>query len=697
MGIVYLGLQKSLDREVAIKVLPPQLACNKDSVDRFIQEANLIAKLNHENIVRIYDIEEKDGAYYIIMEYLKGVSLDKIIRNNVMDVTREELVDFVIQACSALESTHKNGIIHRDVKAANIFITQDKKAKLMDFGISKMTNTTMTTGMALGTPSYMSPEQAKGETMDYLSDIYSLGVVLYECITGRLPFIGGDAFSVALKHISEKPLPPSMLDSTIPSLYNDCAMIALRKHKTERFKSCQDMLSALKGNWPSYLSRNISFSDKLKAFISEIFEDRMFLPGLTIISFLLSVMIMQQIYFKKPATQTTLNNQLQSEISKNNPEIMNPITPNIPDTDVPAAQTETESDISLNNKEQMEREEKAKNEEFLKLELDKLDVAIDSNQFQKAEELINTLKSKEITDDRIQIREEQLKLRQKRSELLSRVNEAINNQKFQEALQSINTLCSIYPNDEILLQQQKIILKDIEKDEARKKQLALMYKLKQENNITSLFSEAGQFSKNYPEDAQGAELFEFAKEQQKEIEKQDAIKKALEKINVLINSNQLGEAKKLLEETLKTDKNNIELMKLQSSIDNSINQLKVTENLKEEEKQINDVITNISGAFTNKDLAKYTKVLDDRDKEFYSKEKDSVSNLFVLTEEIFSSVSILKFSVENNSATVSLFWKLSAKFTGNREILNLYDKQVNITLKKVNDGIWKVSDYSWIN
>ena len=205
MAVVYRAYQPTLERYVAIKVLPQQFTFDREFVERFLREARAAAKLNHPNIVTIHDVGHADGIYYIVMEYLEGPSLTDLLRQQ-RALLSQQAAQIVAQVASALDYAHGQGFVHRDVKPGNILLGAGDVAKLTDFGIVKAAEGTRLTqtGTLLGTPEYMSPEQAKGLEVDHRSDIYSLGVVAYEMLTGRVPF-SGDTMAVLHAHVYEQP------------------------------------------------------------------------------------------------------------------------------------------------------------------------------------------------------------------------------------------------------------------------------------------------------------------------------------------------------------------------------------------------------------------------------------------------------------------------------------------------------------
>ena len=249
MAIVYKGRDTILNRLVTIKILRPEYTSDEDFVRRFRREAQSVASLSHPNIVSIYDVGREDEIHYLVMEYIDGENLKTVIKREGA-ISPERAVQFARQVCDALEHAHENKIVHRDVKPHNILITRTGKAKLTDFGIAMETGTaTMThTDTIVGSVHYLSPEQARGEPAGPKSDIYSIGVVLFEMLTGTVPFAGDSPISVALKHIQETPPPPSKIRPGIPHALEQVVCRALEKSVDRRFGSAGDMSRALENS-----------------------------------------------------------------------------------------------------------------------------------------------------------------------------------------------------------------------------------------------------------------------------------------------------------------------------------------------------------------------------------------------------------------------------------------------------------------
>lgn len=248
MATVYKAKDHVLNRLVAVKVLKDEFTTDTDFIKRFNTEAQAAASLSHPNIVSIYDVghEDENNLYYIVMELVQGKTLKEII-NDEGALSWKWAVNIAMQIASALELAHKNGIIHRDIKPHNIIITEDGIAKVTDFGIAKaVSNSTITAfGTTIGSVHYFSPEQAKGGFTDAKSDLYSLGVVMYEMLTGKVPFDADTPVSVALKHMQEDPKEPIELNPEIPTAVNQIVMKAMQKEPSARYQSATEMLHDL--------------------------------------------------------------------------------------------------------------------------------------------------------------------------------------------------------------------------------------------------------------------------------------------------------------------------------------------------------------------------------------------------------------------------------------------------------------------
>lgn len=243
MSIVYKAMDKKLNRNVAAKVLKSEFSDNADVVKKFKIEATAIATLSDNNIVNILDVGSQEDTNYIIMEYVDGSTLKELIKFK-GQVHYEDALTLAIQIARALDCAHKNGIIHRDVKPQNMLITKDGLLKVTDFGIAKSsTSATLTsTTTIMGSAHYFSPEQATGSKVDVRTDLYSLGVVLYEMVTGKVPFDADSPVTIALKHIQEEPVPPKKLNTKIPESLNVLILKAMAKDPSKRYQTAKEML-----------------------------------------------------------------------------------------------------------------------------------------------------------------------------------------------------------------------------------------------------------------------------------------------------------------------------------------------------------------------------------------------------------------------------------------------------------------------
>lgn len=248
MATVYRATDKVLKRDVAVKILRDEFTTDEEFIKRFEVEAQSAARLTHPNIVSIYDVGVEDNFNYIVMELIRGKTLKEIILEEKGPLPWKWSVNVAIQIASALETAHRNNIIHRDIKPHNIIITEDGIAKVTDFGIAKaVSNSTITAfGTTIGSVHYFSPEHARGGFTDAKSDLYSLGVVLYEMVTGKVPFDADTPVSVALKHMQEKPQEPIEVNPNVPMAVNKIIMKALQKDTNLRYQTATDMLDDLR-------------------------------------------------------------------------------------------------------------------------------------------------------------------------------------------------------------------------------------------------------------------------------------------------------------------------------------------------------------------------------------------------------------------------------------------------------------------
>ncbi|TMC23233.1 MAG: FHA domain-containing protein [Chloroflexi bacterium] len=245
MAAVFRAYQPTLDRYVAVKVLPAFHAQDPIFVKRFVQEARSVARLAHPNIVQIHDFGEQENVTYIVMEYVDGGTLKDRLKK---PLTVSEASYFIMQAAEGLDCAHRNGIVHRDVKPANMLVRKDGHLLLSDFGIAKIleasTNLTRA-GTGIGTPQYMSPEQGTGQAVDRRSDIYSLGIVFFHCLTGRVPFTADNPLTITIKHLHD-PLPADrLIAENVPATIVQVILQMTAKQPHERYQSAETLIDAL--------------------------------------------------------------------------------------------------------------------------------------------------------------------------------------------------------------------------------------------------------------------------------------------------------------------------------------------------------------------------------------------------------------------------------------------------------------------
>jgi beta-lactam-binding protein with PASTA domain len=245
MADVYLAHDTLLGRQVALKLLHHRFSEDQEFVERFRREASSAAGLSHPNVVAVFDRGEWDGTYYIAMEYLPGRSLKAVVREH-GPLSPGDAIDIVVQILLATRFAHRRGIIHRDIKPHNVILDEEGRAKVTDFGIARAGASDMTlTGSIMGTAQYLSPEQAQGHAVSESSDLYAVGVVLYELLTGSVPFEGESAVTVALKQVSVEPTPPSQRNSEVGPALDAVVMRSLAKEPSQRFASADEFIAAL--------------------------------------------------------------------------------------------------------------------------------------------------------------------------------------------------------------------------------------------------------------------------------------------------------------------------------------------------------------------------------------------------------------------------------------------------------------------
>ncbi len=246
MGRVFRALDRKLNEEVALKLVKPEISSDEKTLERFRIELKLARKISHRYIGRMYELLEDGGTHFITMEYVPGEDLKSLL-HRVKQLSPSTALLIARQIAAGLGEAHRLGIVHRDLKPSNVMIDKEGDAKIMDFGIARSAKREALTGegVIIGTPEYMSPEQAEGKEVDGRSDIYSLGVILYEMVTGRAPFEGESPLAVAMKHKSETPPDPRKLNPQIPAELGQLILKCLEKERTHRFPSAEEFLSAL--------------------------------------------------------------------------------------------------------------------------------------------------------------------------------------------------------------------------------------------------------------------------------------------------------------------------------------------------------------------------------------------------------------------------------------------------------------------
>ncbi len=247
MSVVFKGKHKMTDQEVALKILPPELAAHSQVKSRFLEEAKALAALDHPNIVHLYNFGQENGLFVLAMQYVQGRTWERIILEN-KRMEWKAACKVAVDVLRALEYAHGRGVIHRDMKPSNVLVrAHDAMATVMDFGIAKMTTSTKltATGQTMGTVRYMSPEQVRGQEVDLRTDIYSLGATLYEALTGDTPFDGSTHFEIMTKHLSELPKRPSLAGIEVPQSIEDALMRSLSKRPDDRFENARDMRKIL--------------------------------------------------------------------------------------------------------------------------------------------------------------------------------------------------------------------------------------------------------------------------------------------------------------------------------------------------------------------------------------------------------------------------------------------------------------------
>ena len=306
MGKVYKALDTDLKEKVAIKLIKPEVAADKHTIERFRNELKFARKIRHKNVCQMYDLNREEGTHYITMEYVHGEDLKRLIRK-MGQMSAGQVISIAVQVCEGMAEAHRLGVVHRDLKPQNIMVDEEGNARIMDFGIARSVKGKgiTGTGVMIGTPEYMSPEQVEGKESDQRSDIYSLGVILYEMVTGRVPFEGDTPFTIGVKHKSEAPQNPKELNSQIPNGLSQLILRCMEKDKEKRYQSSGEIRSELKN-----IEKGIPTTERIvpkrkpitsKEITVTIGLKKFFIPALVVVALVIIALVIWQPWSQKEA------------------------------------------------------------------------------------------------------------------------------------------------------------------------------------------------------------------------------------------------------------------------------------------------------------------------------------------------------------------------------------------------------------
>ncbi len=318
MGTVYKALDTEIEERVAVKLLKPEIAADENMIRRFRDELKLARKITHKNVCRMYDINEHENIKYITMEYVPGEDLKSSIRR-MGPLTAGKAVFIAKQMCKGLKEAHELGVVHRDLKPQNIMIDKDGNARIMDFGIARSLKTKgiTETGMMIGTPHYISPEQVTGKDLDQRSDIYSLGIIIFEMVTGRVPFEGETPMNIAFMHKTEKVPDPRKINAHVPLDLSRMILKCMEKEKEKRYQSAKEVLSDLRK-----IEKEIPTTDRVllkkesstaRAMVAKLGLKKLLIPALAIIALAIVVIIIRMYLppseISKPSTAPAVSSE----------------------------------------------------------------------------------------------------------------------------------------------------------------------------------------------------------------------------------------------------------------------------------------------------------------------------------------------------------------------------------------------------